>query len=136
MPELTGELEVAGQELANIQGQIHNYETRPTSVSDAEEELRIAEDQLSRLRLLSESLEATQVFLTPAKNRVFRDIAPFLADSVNKWLPAITMGRYLDARVDPNTLQVHVSDENGKWRQAAIFLMALRNRFTCCSDWR
>ena len=69
---------------------------------------------------MSETLEATHVFLTQAKNRIFRDIAPFLADSVRKWLPTITMGRYVDARVDPNTLQVQVSDESGKWRQAAL----------------
>jgi uncharacterized protein YhaN len=119
MPELTRELETAGQELANVQGQIHNYESRPTSVSDAEEELRVAEDELSRIRLLSDTLEATHAFLTQAKNRVFRDIAPFLADSVKKWLPTITLGRYLDARVDPSTLQVQVCDENGKWRQSA-----------------
>src|SRR4030095_11092127 len=110
----------AGQELANVQGQIHNYETRPTSVSDAEEELRMAEDELAKIRQLSETLEATHAFLTQAKNRVFRDIAPFLADSVKRWLPVITLGRYVDARVDPNTLQVHVADENGKWRQAAL----------------
>jgi len=120
LPELTTQLEIAGQELANLQGQIHNYETRPTSVSDAEEDLRAAEDELARIRQLSETLEATHAFLTQAKNRVFRDIAPFLADSVKKWLPAITMGRYVDARVDPNTLQVQVSDESGKWRQAAL----------------
>jgi len=120
MPELTSQLEISGQELANLQGQIHNYETRPTSVSDAEEELRAAEDELARIRQLSETLEATHAFLTQAKNRVFRDIAPFLADSVKKWLPIITLGRYTDARVDPNTLQVQVSDENGKWRQAAL----------------
>jgi exonuclease SbcC len=120
MPELTGQLETAGQELANLQGQIHNYETRPTSVSDAEEDLRVAEEELARIRQLHETLEATREFLTQAKNRVFRDIAPFLADSVKKWLPAITLGRYQDARVDPGTLQVQVSDENGKWRQASL----------------
>jgi uncharacterized protein YhaN len=120
MPQLTSQLETAGQELANVQGQIHNYETRPASVADAEEELRIAEEELSKIRLLSETLDATHGFLTQAKNKVFRDIAPFLADSVKKYLPVITLGRYLDARVDPSTLQVHVCDENGKWRQAAL----------------
>jgi uncharacterized protein YhaN len=120
MPHLTSQLDAAGQELANLQGQIHNYETRPTSVSDAEEELRAAEEELSKVRSLSETLDATHSFLSQAKNKVFRDIAPFLADSVKKWLPEITLGRYRDARVDPLTLQVHVCDENGKWRQAAL----------------
>jgi DNA repair exonuclease SbcCD ATPase subunit len=120
LPELTSQLEAAGQELANIQGQIRSYETKPSSVSEAEEELRMAEDELAKIRQLSDTLDTTHVFLTQAKNRVFRDIAPFLADSVKRWLPQITLGRYVDARVDPNTLQVQVSDENGKWRQAAF----------------
>ena len=36
------------------------------------------------------------------------------------WLPEITVGRYVDARVDPETLQVHVSDKTGAWREAAL----------------
>jgi uncharacterized protein YhaN len=117
--ELASRVESAGRELANVQGQIHNYEVRPTSVSDAEEALETAEEELTNIRLLDDTLEKTHAFMIQAQNRAYRDIAPFLAESVRYWLPEITLGRYVDARVDPETLQVHVLDRPGKWREAA-----------------
>jgi len=113
-------MESAAQELANVQSQIHNYEVRPISVAEAEEELKAAEEELANIRLLDSTLERTHAFLAQAQNRVYRDLAPFLAESIRHWLPEITVGRYVDARVDPETLQVHVSDKTGAWREAAL----------------
>lgn len=118
--DLGSQTELASQELANIQGQIRHYEGRTTSVSDAEEELKAAEEGLAKIRLLDETLETTHVFLTQAQDKVHKDIAPFLAQFIKRYLPDITMGRYVDAKVDLTTLQVQVCDQTGKWREAAL----------------
>src|SRR5437773_2047301 len=119
IPELEAHADSCAQELANVQGQIRSYEERPVSVSDAEEELRIAEEELANIRMLDDTLETTHLFLSQAYDSVHRDIAPFLAEVVRHWLPEITYGRYVDARVDSQTLRVLVCDQSGEWRDAA-----------------
>src|SRR5262249_16945526 len=57
IPRLATQVDSAAQELANVQGQISAYEDRPVSVSDAEEELRTAEEELANIRLLDDTLE-------------------------------------------------------------------------------
>ena len=69
--------------------------------------------------MLDDTLETTHLFLSQAQDSVHRDIAPFLAEVVRHWLPEITLGRYVDARVDSQTLQVQVCDQNGEWRDVA-----------------
>jgi hypothetical protein len=118
--EVATRVESAGQELANTQGQIRNYEERPTSVSDAEEEVRTAEEELFKIRRMDDALEATHAFLTQARDRIHRDIAPFLAEAIARWLPDLTQGRYVGARVDSETLKVEVCDKSGKYREASL----------------
>ncbi len=117
--ELALHADSAAQELANVQSQIRGYEERSVSVSDAEEELRLAEEELVNIRMLDDTLETTHLFLSQAQDSVHRDIAPFLAEVVRHWLPEITLDRYVDARVDSQTLQVQVCDQNGEWRDVA-----------------
>ncbi len=82
--------------------------------------MRAAEVELQRVTLLDETLHQTQDFLKRAQERVHRDVAPLLAAGVRTALPAITRGRYLDVRVDPETLDVQVQDQQGEWRRAAL----------------
>ncbi len=117
--ELALHADSAAQKLADVQGQIHSYEEQSVSVSDAEEELRTAEEELANIRMLDDTLETTQVLLSQAQDSVHRDIAPFLAEVVRHWLPEITLDRYVDARVDSQTLQVQVCDQNGEWRDVS-----------------
>src|SRR5438034_439582 len=117
--ELALHADSAAQELANVQSQIRGYAERSVSVSDAEEELRLAEEELANIRMLDDTLETTQVLLSQAQDSVHRDIAPFLAEVMRHWLPEITLDRYVDARVDSQTLQVQVCDQNGEWRDVA-----------------
>jgi exonuclease SbcC len=42
-----------------------------------------------------------------------------LAETVRNWLPTVTSGRYVDARVDPESLAVKVRAKGGSWRDAA-----------------
>ena len=64
------------------------------------------------------SRDLTKGFLASAQERAHRDIAPVLAASVRRSLPAVTQGRYTDVIVDPRTLTVQVCGEQRRWRPA------------------
>ena len=85
-----------------------------------EEALAAAQAEMARVQTLDETLTETLRFLDAAQQRVHRDIAPVLANSVRRWLPRVTSGRYADVRVDPQTLKVSVLGPDGRWRDAAL----------------
>jgi exonuclease SbcC len=90
------------------------------SVPEAEEELDAAKAELERVRRLDATLATTMTLLSRAQERVHRDIAPILADTLRSWLPLVTDGRYTDATVDPATLQVQVCGPNRLFRRAEL----------------
>lgn len=89
-------------------------------VSELEESLREAEDELECVQRLETTLEKTRDLLQRAQDRVHRDVAPMLAASVREWLPAVTAGRYDDVRIDPAKLNVQVRERDGEWRAAEV----------------
>lgn len=109
----------ASEELARTQGQIEERQGSLRSVAEAEEALEDAEKELELVRLLKDTLEKTRSFLAAAQERVHRDIAPVLSESIRRRLPSITSGRYSDVRIDPETLSVKVCGRSGEWREAA-----------------
>ena len=88
------------------------------SVSEAEEVLACAQQELERVTRLSRTLALTIEFLRKAEDRVHRDIAPVLASGLRRWLADVTGGRYTDARVDPKSLSVTVLGPDNEWRDA------------------
>lgn len=88
------------------------------SVPEAEEAVTAAEEELDRVNELAATLEWTHQFLATAQEQVHRDIAPVLAKTLRAWLPKVTGGRYVDASVDPATLQVNVTGPARRWRAA------------------
>jgi uncharacterized protein YhaN len=88
------------------------------SVPEAEEAVAAAEEELDRVNELAATLEWTHQFLATAQEQVHRDIAPVLAKTLRAWLPKVTGGRYVDASVDPATLQVNVTGPARRWRAA------------------
>lgn len=87
-------------------------------VSAAEEAFAAAQAELTRVRELDRILGLTSAFLTEARDRVHRDLAPVLASSLTQWLPQVTSGRYQRAVVNPATLAVRVAGSDGSWREA------------------
>jgi uncharacterized protein YhaN len=63
-------------------------------------------------------MERTLAFMTDARDRVQRDIAPRLAAAIQSRLPAVTGDRYHEAIVDPATLEVRVRARGADWRKA------------------
>jgi recombinational DNA repair ATPase RecF len=88
------------------------------SVSEAEEALDSARQELERVTRLNRTLTLTLDFLGKAEERVHRDIAPLLAAGLRQWLSSATEGRYTDARVDPRDLSVQVLGPDSEWRDA------------------
>jgi exonuclease SbcC len=110
----------AERDLAVVRTEIALHAQRTIPVADAEDELRAAENELQRVSDLDDTLRATQEFLSLAQERVHRDVAPMLAARVRAGLAHLTGGRWVDARVDPETLDVQLQDTSGTWRRAAL----------------
>jgi uncharacterized protein YhaN len=104
--------------LATEEGALGELARRLPSVADAEETLAHSEVELTRVRELDQTLLATSEFLARAQERVQRDVAPLLASTLRQWLPEVTAGRYVDATVDPATLEAQVCGINRRWRRA------------------
>jgi uncharacterized protein YhaN len=108
------------EELAQARARAESAGERLVSVVEAEEELSAADAELQRVRVLEETLQLTLDFLTEAEQRVHRDVARLLADSIRPWLPRVTGGRYRDVRVDPAEFAVQVLDPSDQWREAGL----------------
>ncbi len=116
--ELRRRAQVAAAEAAAAQGSLTEWAANLPSVSEAEEELEHATAELGRVRELDETLDLTRRFLAAAQERVHRDIAPALAQTLKRMLPVVTGNRYTDVTVDPLTLRVDVCDSTRRWRIA------------------
>lgn len=102
----------------SLDGQVVEREQTMPTVSAAEEAHRRAGEEESRVQGLDTVLERTLAFMTEARDRVQRDIAPRLAELIQSRLPDVTTDRYHEAIVDPATLEVLVRPRGGDWRKA------------------
>jgi DNA repair protein SbcC/Rad50 len=108
------------QHADELAGQVIDRRRHLSVVAEAEEALERAEAEERRLRALDATLATAYDFLSEAKRRVHRDIAPKLQASVAGRLPSITIGRYREVTVDPATLEVKVGEAGGEWRPATL----------------
>jgi len=96
------------------------FAARAIPVGEAEEDLARADADLAWLRELDSTLDLTRRFLSIAKERAHRTIAPVLAGTVRRMLPEATGGRYTEVTVDSERLQVKVRGPAGRWRDAGL----------------
>jgi hypothetical protein len=113
-------VDAARDEWNTARGELTQFAQDQASVAEAEETLAAAERELERVERLDRTLGTTIEFLGRAEERVHRDIAPVLRETVLEWLSRVTGGRYTDCRVDPQTLAVDVCGPGGRWRQAKL----------------
>ena len=104
----------------NARGQLEQIAADLPSVADAEDALETARHELERVERLDRTLAATIEFLERAEERVHRDVAPVLRNTLLEWLPRVTGERYTDCKVDPDSLQVDVRSGHGPWRRAGL----------------
>jgi uncharacterized protein YhaN len=114
------DVESAHVEAAAARGELKQLSGASATVPAAEEALAAAKAELERVRRLSVTLSRTYEFLHDAQERVHRDIAPVLEQTLRVWLPRVTGGRYGDASVDPELLVVKVKDPAGNFRDAEV----------------
>lgn len=110
----------ASREADGAQGQLRERSEKLADVSAAEEELQRARAELERVSRLQRTLDLTLQFLREAQERAHRTIAPVLAQTLMRFLPEVTGGRYAEAAVDPETLEVRVRLQDGSWRPAVL----------------
>jgi DNA repair protein SbcC/Rad50 len=120
LPALRRSASQAESSAATQEGELRLFATNMGDVSEAEEDLAKAEDELDRVQKLKETLELTRKYLEEAQTRVHRDIAPLLAATLRDWLPTVTNERYTDVMVDPKSLLVQVCGESRLWRKADL----------------
>jgi exonuclease SbcC len=104
--------------LAEAKGDLAARAERVVPVAETEEALAAARAELERVRRLERTLQLTEGFMRNAQEAVHRDIAPVLAATLQARLGRVTGGRYTEAIVDPQTLQVQVRGPGGTWRPA------------------
>lgn len=120
LAELREAARAATEQAAAATGALETVRQSLQDLPAAEERLAAADGELARLRRLDETLRRTALFLAKAQERVHRDIAPVLAESVRQRLPAVTAGRYQDVIVNPADLRVQVCGPDRQWRRAEL----------------
>ena len=113
--ELSGELRLLASTLA--------------SVAEAEERADAARTELGRVQNLAAVIDETLNLLEAAERRVHRDVAPILTASVQRHLPAITGGAYVEVGMNPRDLSVDVKEaRTGQWRDARLLSEGTREQ--------
>ncbi len=116
--ELSRRLDGARNDEERARGELDLFTKSMPDVSAAEEAEQDDRLEYDRLQRLDATLQRTIDFLRRAEERVHRDIAPKLRDSVVDHLSRITGGRYTDCRIDPKSLAVEVRGGTDPWRRA------------------
>jgi len=99
------------------------------SVAEVEERADAARLELARVQDLAAVIDETLTLLEAAERRVHRDLAPILTASVQRHLPAITGGAYLEVGMNPRDLSVDVKEaRTGQWRDARLLSEGTREQ--------
>ncbi len=98
-------------------------------VAETEERADAAGIELARVKDLSAVIDETLTLLEAAERRVHRDLAPILTASVQRHLPAITGGAYVEVGMNPRDLSVDVKEaRTGQWRDARLLSEGTREQ--------
>ncbi|MGA7306843.1 MAG: hypothetical protein WBW88_18365, partial [Rhodothermales bacterium] len=115
---LTKKVQEMRRERDELAGRVNSFPVPDVPALEETVEMAIAE--LLRLETLDKTLNTTLSFLERAKETVQRNIAPRLKASIEKRLALVTEGRYDEAAVDPETLEVNVRPAGGTFRSAVL----------------
>ena len=116
--EMRSDLDEKKEDLHRSLGEIEEFRTTLPDLAQAEESLSAAMEERDRVIQLDSILAKTIGFLRTAEDRIHRDLAPVLQQGILERLSKVTSGRYVDCRVDPQTLTVEVRGDNHPWRSA------------------
>ena len=112
-----------------LSGELRLLATTLASVAEAEERADTARIELGRVQNLAAVIDETLTLLEAAERRVHRDVAPILTASVQRHLPAITGGAYVEVGMNPRDLSVDVKEaRTGQWRDARLLSEGTREQ--------
>ena len=112
-----------------LSGELRLLATTLASVAEAEERADAARTELGRVQNLAAVIDETLNLLEAAERRVHRDVAPILTASVQRHLPAITGGAYVEVGMNPRDLSVDVKEaRTGQWRDARLLSEGTREQ--------
>ncbi|MBA3689612.1 MAG: hypothetical protein H0W81_12435, partial [Chloroflexi bacterium] len=112
-----------------LSGELRLLATTLASVAEAEERAAAARTELGRVQNLAAVIVETLTLLEAAERRVHRDIAPILTAAVQRHLPAITGGAYVEVGMNPRDLSVDVKEaRTGQWRDARLLSEGTREQ--------
>jgi uncharacterized protein YhaN len=98
-------------------------------VAEVEERADAARLELLRVQELAAVIDETLSLLETAERRVHRDLAPILTASVQRHLPAITGGAYVEVGMNPRDLSIDVKEaRTGQWRDARLLSEGTREQ--------
>ena len=110
-------------------GELRLQATTLPDVAEAEERADAARIELGRVQNLAAVIDETLTLLEAAERRVHRDLAPILTASVQRHLPAITGGAYVEVGMNPRDLSVDVKEaRTGQWRDARLLSEGTREQ--------
>lgn len=108
----------AAESAATLRAEAQTLERAMPPLETAEKELEYAEADLRAVEELARTLTLTREFLERAQDRVHLTLAPLLQGTLDRWLPRVTNGRYVQSMIDPLTLTVRIRTSDGHWRDA------------------
>ena len=112
-----------------LTGELRLLATTLPDVAEAEERADAARTELARVQELATVIDETLALLEAAERRVHRDLAPILTESVQRHLPAITGGAYVEVGMNPRDLSVDVKEaRTGQWRDARLLSEGTREQ--------
>lgn len=112
-----------------LTGELRLLATSVPNVAEAEERAEAASGELARVQNLAAVIDETLTLLQAAERRVHRDLAPILTESVQRHLPAITGGAYVEVGMNPRDLSVDVKEaRTGQWRDARLLSEGTREQ--------
>jgi DNA repair protein SbcC/Rad50 len=124
-----GEASRAKEVVDALNGELRLLAGTMPDVVEAEERADAARTELARVQDLAAVIDETLSLLQTAERRVHRDLAPILTESVQRHLPAITGGAYVEVGMNPRDLSVDVKEAStGQWRDARLLSEGTREQ--------
>jgi|GEM_PF-2598699 len=114
------QLREARKEASRAAGQLEQISTDRVDVATAKATVEKAKSELAKVQRLQSTLDTAREYLQRAAERAHRLLAPRLEALMTERIPFVTGGRYVDAFVDPETLEVKLRHMDGMIREAAL----------------
>ena len=129
LDEARSEASRAKAVLDELSGELRLMASTLPDVAEAEERVDAAGTELARVQDLAGVIDETLSLLEAAERRVHRDLAPILTEAVQRHLPAITGGAYIEVGMNPRDLSVDVKEaRTGQWRDARLLSEGTREQ--------